>query len=64
MHKNTGTNLLCLTNIKTDMKNFQSDLYSTQAEKYMQLVRPLLRGNNLKLSTVIANELNTWDLRY
>jgi penicillin amidase len=41
-----------------DMQRLQLDLYSVQAERFMELFRPLLP------STPAAEELRSWDLRY
>lgn len=46
------------------MKAFQSDLFSAQAEQFMQLLRPILAKKPEGLNPVIANALSAWDLRY
>jgi penicillin amidase len=42
-----------------DFKRIQSDLYSIQAEKYMEILKPLLPKNNS-----ISEILKKWDLKY
>jgi penicillin amidase len=43
-----------------DMKSIQSDVYSTQAEAFMDVFRPILKKNEHPL----AQQLAGWDLRY